>query len=516
MSLKDRWDEARAGRHRQRIRMRIEHEEWDRALNAVIDFAQWADGRIQDPGPWLDMTVLATHIVAHLDDSAEYSAFLTHFADPFLGDEHRPRPELLEAFASIATSADPEVMSSIGRWLTDARPRWPLGPYLMAHFDERRLDDADGPPLKDVASHFALTERRADSADLDHWRRHARLRRGSLLLLRGGDHGEARRLLADIDWSKLTTAEQLWMATALANSSRWTDRMRAMDIVLDLHRTRSSGRPGGRDVRTSDLRTAAAAIFKLSGLELPDAEKHRLQQLADDLFIGDECDRWHHFLSARQRLSNVGTLPFEQSPEVRPLLEKLAAVYPDRWEVVSQRFRILEAGWHGDYDDEAALPSNRQPDDRLRIFQAVSRVLNTLQNPDGEDGSLQERLEELFDCLEGIEATDDAAAARPLALIWPLLVDSAKESGSPPAEAARLAELHTAHAPPPGYGWWTLAAHLYDVDLDDAATLIAEHALRTEQHAPRPVVEFVASRRFQRATDDADRDAARRWIDRLP
>lgn len=518
MSLASRWQESRIRFFRARIDHLIERQKWQHALTTVIDFAQWADGRIDDVDVWLDMTVRATRIVGHLDDPAEYRAFLTHFAEPFLGGEHRPHTELLDAIASIADHVDPPVMISIGRWLADARPDWPLGPYLVGHFrelDDRRRPNVDG--AREAENYFHIATERADGLAQRHWSLHCRLRRGALLLSGGIDAGEGRRLLGELDWTGLQAAEQLWMAVALARSGRWTDRMRAMDIVLDLHRETSKARPGASDLRPRDLRRAASAIFRLAGLHLPEPESRRLDELTENLFTGDERRQWRAYLDARERLSQVAALPFDQADRAFATLDELADVHPQRWTPVIERFRILYSGWSGDYDATARVPTPMRDDKRLSVADTVARTLSILDDAESDAADLREHLERIDALLD--TAGDQDAALRPLALLWPQLVDAAPRFELRNVESllTRIARRYTERAPRPGYGWWSLAAHLYDAAIPDAADVVAEHARRAGADFPEDdeVRHFVAATRFRRAVDDRNARDARRWLDHL-
>ena len=522
--MRKRWQQARIRHHQKTIDDYVDDRQWSRALTAVIDFAQWADDRIDDPAIWLEMTVSATRIVTHLEDPAEYRAFLTHFATPFLGDEPTPRTSLLDAVADIADDVEPSVMASVGRWLTDARPDWPLGPYLVGHFreiDGRRQDDDVDP--RETATHFRLAARRADRCGHTDWYLHTRLREGALLLTTGADRRRGRRLLGDLDWSRLAPAEQLWMAVALTNSTRWTDRVRSMDIILDLHGAVTSARPDVRDLRLLDLRRAASTIFKLAGLDLPETERRRLEQLSTTLFSGDEQQQWHSFLKSRQRLSKVASLPFDQAGDVLSLVEKLAAVYPDRWQPANQRLQLLNAGWHGDSDASPNLPSFDRRGQRLPVADAVARLLDLFADIDDEEAptrAVETGLDDLFDTLTALDGADAAgSAARPVALVWPRLLAIASrldlEVLAP--KLATLATHHTAIAPAPGYGWWTLAAHLYDAGLDDAARTVAEAAVVDDRATDDDKLrDYVATRTFQEAVDRRDTQSARRWLERLP
>lgn len=525
--MKQRWYNAKIKRHRRRLDRLIEDGEWSRALTAVIDFAQWADGKITDADVWLEMTVSATRIVAHLDDPAEYRAFLVHFASPFLGDDQRPRRELLGALADIADQVDPTVMMSIGRWLVDARSRWALGPYLVGHFGElahrqRQLDE----PVRRVAEHFELAARRGEQAGEHRWALHARLRHAALLITSGEDRRTGHEILAQLDWSKLLPVEQLWMVVALAASPYWTDRLRSMDILLDLHRAVSAARPRVRRLTSEDLRRGASTVFRLAGLDLPEAEERRLQQLSDTLFGGDERREWDNFLRSRRRLSDVAGLPFDESEKVVGLLEKLQQVDPDRWQPVMERFRILRAGWLGDYHADRSAPSAHGRSRRLPVTDAIARLLDVLAaNGGGDDAKqatveqLEPPLERLLEALEGLQAADDAAAARPVALVWPRLLSVASRLPLPQLEPKliALARLHTSMGVPPGYGWWTLAAHLYDADLQQVAIIVADCALTAgSEGTDEQLRGYVASRAFRRAVDRQDPAAARRWLDALP
>ncbi len=521
MSLASRWEDARINYHRGRIRHLIDREKWPQALTAVVDFAQFADGRIDDAELWLEMTIRATEIVAHLDDPAEYRAFLIHFAAPFLEERPDALAEFVEAFAVVADHAEPSVMIEVGRWLADAQPTWPLGPYLVGHFNEAKTrHDGDRTEFAQAAAQFEVVANRAHIAALKAWNLHARLRQGALLLTTGTDRRRGRQILGNLDWTQLFPREQLWMAVSLASSARWSDRLRAMDIVLDLHHAVKSGRPRYRKLKLRDLRRTAATIFKLAGLKLPDAEDRRLGELSETLFSADEARKWTSFLQTRRRLAKVAALPFDQGDQVVGLLTKLSSVYPDRWEPAAKRFQILTSGWNGDYGSTKSVPSPSRHDRRLPIVDAVARLVSLLANPTKENADndlLSDALADLIDSLSSMGPGEDGAAARPVALVWPkLLAQQRVDLAEHEDELTRLADLHASLAPPPSYGWWPLAAHIYEAELDEAAAKIASQARVSDTPAADPRLRrYVAARTFRRAVNNRDAAEARKWLDSL-
>lgn len=524
MSLRNRWRTTRIRRYRKRIESLIDDGQWAPALTAVIDFAQWAEGNIDDAEVWLDMTISATRIVGHLKDPAEYRAFLTHFADPFLGDEERPRPELLKAFAGISEHVEPAVMRSIGRWLSDARPRWPLGPYLIAHF--REIDDSSDvdADIDAAATQFGIAAQRAEAIDERHWQLHAELRRGALLLTSGHARRQGRDILGQLNWSELRPEEQLWMAVALANSPQWTDRLRSIDIVLDLYDAVSRARPSHRHLKLRDLRRAASTLFKLAGLNLPEAESRRIAQLSETLFDGPRREKWSDFLEARQRLSELASLPFDESSKAQALLDELSAVHPERWQPATRRFQILEAGYRGTYRANDNTLSANGRDHRLPIADRVAELLDMLAIDDAsrveiDSDEVATAIDDLNDVLDGLSVDGDGAAARPVALVWPRLLDVAShlDVDALSSRLTMLARHHTTLAPPPTYGWWNLSAHLYDAAFDDAADVVATTALSADrQRADETLRGEVATRAFERAVENRDTANARRWLDELP
>lgn len=527
MSFTSRWEDGRHRLYQARVRSLIGNQRWAEALTAVIDLAQWSQGRIFEREAWLELLINATEIVGHLEEPGEYRAFLDHFGVPFLGEGPEPDSDLIAAFSTMATYAEPALMIDIGAWLTDARPDWPLGPYLAGHFQELAAREKGSD--QDVAAatrHLRVAEERGRRGGQPMWESHARLRRGALLLTSGVDRRKGRKILGDLDWTRYFAPDQLWMALALTSSPRWIDRLRAMDIILDLHRAISQARPHYRDLRLDDLRRAASTVFKLAGLRLSDSEDNRLEELSETLFVGAELQYWKSYLQARRRLSKISELPVDQADEVMPLLEKLSAVYPDRWQAVDRRFRILRSGWTGKYSSTASVPTPRRRDMRLPITDAIAEVLSLLRNLDDESATpevrLLESLNRLNDALSTLEPDGDGGAARPVALVWPAVLDASSKLSLELPEAAelkaslrRLAQEHARVAPPPTYGWWILAAHLYDADLDGAADAVAKRALDSQPHPDEPTAAFVISRAFASAVESEDAASAQGWLKAL-
>lgn len=518
MSLATRWEQARLRFYRARIRHLVADERWTQALGAVIDFAQWAEGRIEDLQVWLDLTVWATEIVAHLDDPAEYRAFLTHFAEPFLGGRRHPRPELLAAFASIADESEASVMISIGKWLTDARPEWPLGPYMVGHFLEVNSPATELRQQADtIASHYQLAAERAAASQQRRWELHMQLRRGALLLSTGSDRKLGRHLLMELDWTELHPREQIFMAVGLASSSLWTDRLRAMDILLDLHRALDRVLPGYRSVNRRDLRRAAAMIFKLADLHLPEAENRRLEELSTTLFTAEEQWQWKGFVDARRQLSELASAPFDRSADALAQLDTLAGQYRRRWQPVADRLRILRAGYAGSHDGIEKAPAPRRPGDRLPVVDHIAVILSELELRDDTNSSVGEHLDQLCSVLSRDEAADDGGALRPLALVWPKLLNNRSDFdvSTHRDQLVKLAEYHADIAPAPSYGWWPLAAHLYDANLDEVARPIARRALLSGDAVDKKIRFFVATRAFRQAVAERKTRWARRWLEEL-
>ena len=517
MSIASRWEQARLRFYDARIRHLIDDGKWSAALTAVIDFAQWAHDRIDDTQIWVDMTVSATEIVAHLDDPGEYRAFLAHFADPFLGDERRPRAELIEAFADIADDVDPTVMVAVGRWLSDARPMWPLGPYLMGHFRELASRTTDErPAVAPIAGHFQMAAARAEQSGLHAWHLHARLREGSLFLTTGADRRKGRLILGELDWTGLYPEEQLWMAVALAASVQWTDRLRAMDIVLDLHRAIEQVRPGYQSVRLRDLRRAGATIFKLADLHLPEPESRRQQELSEALFVDEQRQEWQAFLDARRELADLANLSLDKSDQALSLLDQLSESHRRRWQPASDALRILSAGLSGDYAGTGSAPSPRRHSHRIPIVDHVAAVLSALSEVDDQTSdTVSERLHRLNDLLA--DAPHDPAALRPIALIWPRLLENPELLADEKLrqELTQLADQYAATAPPPSFGWWSLAAHLYNANLPAPARHFAHRALAAGPTDDPKTQRFVAQKAFAQALEDRDALDARRWVDAL-
>lgn len=511
MSLSQRWQQARLRFYRGRIRHFIDDQKWSEALAAIIDFAQWAQDRIDDAQVWVNLTVAATEVVAHLDDPGEYRAFLEHFASPFLGDPKRPRPQILEAFADIAEDADPAVMIAVGRWLTDARPHWPLGPYLMGHYGEELALDG-GPPGGDIARYFERAARRARRNDLSQWQGHAELRAGAFLINHGADPGRGRQILGGLDWTQLTPPDQLWMARALSSSPEWTDRLRAMDILLDLHRALQSVQPGYQSLRRRHLQQAALAIFKLAKLDLPELEERRQRELSDALFTGPAHRQWQEFLKARRQLSALANRPLSDRDEALALLDQLATTDGDRWAVAAQSLRILAAGRQGEYGPSQNVPRRQTHSERLPLVDATAALLAALQSDPLDTESVSDALERLLARHAG--SSDDPASLRPIALLWTPIVERAPllcEAGFAD-ELRQLARAYAASAPPPSFGWWALAAQLYNAQLPEAAAPIAARARASGPSANRNLRQFVARQALRQALDNRDARQAKRWL----
>ncbi len=515
MTLTERWSTHRLKVRLTAVRYALhEDKNPELALTALIDTARWCQGRFETPAVWLELILLATEVAIYLDKPGEYHAFLEYFGETGLPDDPRPPRELFDTLQERHRDISPDNLHGVGVWLRDLRPTWPLGPYLIGHALSHRALARH----LDAAEAFAQAARRAERAGDDTWAAHCRLRQGSTLLTTGAQVSQGRQILGKLDWSRLGPRDRLWMSVALSSSPRWTDRVRALDILLDLHRAISRARPDHRTLRLTDLRRGAARVFKMAGLTLPEIEAERLEEVSHTFFSGEERQRWLGHLSARQQLSRVASLPMDQAEEVFPLLDKLAAIYPDRWRPAKEGFRVLSRAWTGHHDPTAGTPGPRRRDPRLPVVDGVGRVLALLaphQNTRLQD--LLDALATLNNTLSTLKDHDDGADLRPIALIWPRLLESTASPDQPglPEALATLATHYARNAPPPGYGWWPLAAHLFQAGFPGAATPIAEAALDHAPHRRDSISRFVARSRFQEAVETTDAPTARRWLDAL-
>lgn len=519
MSLLRSFHEARFHFLRGRIQHLIDNRHFNRALTEIIDLARWAQQHDVGAQTWIDLLIASTHIVAHLSDPSEYNAFLAHFELPLLGDGPRPHPSFLQALADIEPESDPLVLTEVGRWLQDARPDWASGPYLVGHFLERYLrnrppDGHHQQQLQLAADAFQLSQHRAHNTGDILMERHARLRLGAFLITSQLHPAQGRQLLTTLDWTALSPADQLWMALAMAQSHQWADRVRAMDILLDLHRGLSLARPELGGLRELDLRLTASALFKLASIEMPDIEARRLHELTETLFLGSSRTQWSAFLAARKELSQAITLPITQIHEVFPLLDKLAMVYPRRWQSAAQRLHILASALADAYQSTPATPGPHTRNPRIPLTDCIARALVCFSpSPTPEPPTLPQRLlalQTLNEHLASLHPHLDSAAARPLAILWPRLLRAGADLEE---EITTLAQHHARLGTPPSYGWWLLSAHLYQSDFPRAARIIAERALESTGPNGSDLAIYVARKSFRAAKNAGDLEALRRWVD---
>lgn len=527
MSLFQSLSDARLRFLQSRIEELIEAEKYSEALTAVIDLANWCRGRNLEQTVWTDLLLWATKIAAHLDDPGEYRAFLAHFDILLLGTSPEPSGPLLAALLEIQSQSSPALMIDLGRWVQDSRPGWALGPYVKGHFLEKKLRNReesstkDGPTanrsegeLQECAQAFKTAIQRAEAAGQKEFALHLRLRAGAFLLTSQFDPEGGRELLHQIDWAALHPEDQLWMAIAMASSHLWTDRVRAMDILLDLHWGVDRALPEFRHLRLHDLRHGAATIFKLAALYMPEAEEQRLEELLDTLFHGPEKEQWAGYLQARKQLSKAANLPLEQTGDVQRLLDKLTRVYPHRWRSSSQEFEILLAGLDGSYNPRAGLPGPRTRARRLPVIDRLASALQAFQ-PDSI-ATLEvrtETIDKLLESLRELSPQEDLLSARPLAILWPRLLSQAQEHRR---QILELAQEHHRLGTRPSYGWWLLSAHLFEAQQDEAGELIAARALSSDGPLANEIARFAASKAFHFAARSGNLEAMRRWLPLLP
>ncbi|TXD38601.1 hypothetical protein FRC98_06885 [Lujinxingia vulgaris] len=506
MSLRDRFDEARAGYFASRHRQLRQRGKWADALATLVDEAGWLARHNPTSARWLDLLVEATEVAAQLDDLAEYRAFLNHFADQLLPQDADAEPRVWAALEPLEDLRDTATLEALGTWLTLARPDWPAGPYLEGHALEQSASTSSD--LLRAAQAFALAARRAEGATTregERFRRHCQLRRGALELNMSLNRSAGQTTLGRLNWSEFARAEQLWMAHALTHSERWSDRVRVIDLLLDALRELPSEATSTQGL--DDLCAIARELLGNAPLQLHPTEIDRLPELITTLFDATERAHWERHLQARERLQHLVNSPLSEScaaAEVKAALEDLAHNAPLRWQSVAQHAGMLLSAPEQRPDD--LVQHTREP-----IAHFYATLADTLASAERglPSADLLASLNAAAGALE-----DEAGALRALALIWPALLDhtSLPPSDACLAELIALARIH-ARGPSPSYGWWALAAHLYRAGLSACAWPVAQRALQHpfagEAH---DIIYYVKTHTLKEAASREDAASASRWL----
>ncbi|RVU44169.1 hypothetical protein EA187_11525 [Lujinxingia sediminis] len=513
MSLRDRFDEARASYFASRQRQLRQRGLWTDALDTLVDEADWLSRRAPGSSRWPDLLMEATEVAANLDDLTEYRAFLRHFADHVLPEGPGTDTRLWDALKPLEDLKHAAALEVLGSWLTLARPESATGPYLEGHAIEGRHATPDDRRRADQA--FALAAHRAelattqDPAEYGRLQRHCELRRGALSLNTGLDRRATQTPLGHLNWSMFSRAEQLWMAHALTHSERWIDRVRVIDLLLDALRETPDRTASAQD--PDELRTIARELLSNAPLQLHPAELERLPELIATLFDETECAHWQRHLQARERLQHLVSSPLQKTDaaaEVKATLERLALDAPSRWQPVAQHAAMLLT--RTEHHPDSPVPINRDP--LAEYYATLSETLASLDREHPPAGLLG-RLNAAARALE-----DDTGALRALALIWPELLEqtSADSRARLLPELLDLASLH-ARGPSPSYGWWALAAHLYRAGLPGCALPFAERARQEgSRSAKEDIIFYVKSKTLKEAASRRDAALARSWLTLSP
>lgn len=514
MSLRDRFDEARASYFASRQRQLRQRELWADALATLVDEADWLARRAEASDRWPELLIEATEVAANLDDLAEYRAFLRHFGDHLLPEGPGAEARIWDALKPLEELNHAPTLQALGAWLTLARPDSAAGPYLEGHALEASSHLASRDRLR-ADQAFALAARRARASE-PHAReerpqlqRHCELRRGALSLNSGLNRSAGQQALGQLNWSAFSRTEQLWMAHALTHSERWVDRVRVIDLLLDALRDRPDTGTPGQDLE--DLRAIARELLGNAPLQLHPVELERLPDLIATLFDEAECAHWQRHLKTRERLQHLVSAPLQKldtAGEANATLERLALDAPSRWQPVAQHAAMLLSP--AESLANSPVPAERDP--LAHFYATLADTLAKLTHA--------HHLAGLLDPLSAAARAlaDDTGALRALALLWPRILEQ-PEITSDEALLPELVDLASQHArgPSPSYGWWALAAHLYRAGLPACALPFAERARQNGDDSERgDIFYYVKSETLKEAASRRDAALATTWLTLSP
>ncbi|RAL21707.1 hypothetical protein DL240_12700 [Lujinxingia litoralis] len=500
MSLSDRLNQARASYFAARHRHLRERGAWADALASLVDEASWIANHPAPSSRWVEILMEATEIAAHLEDASEYRAFLNFFADHLLGTGEAREQALLDALGELHDLSQPRALEELGSWLAVARHTWPLGPYLKAHGLEQRPDTN----LHLVLEALESAARRAEAGAQPRFARHCRMRQAALRLTCGQERHLAYPVLNRLNWAELDLQEQLWMAHALTFSERWIDRVRAIDMLLDLNRLHARNEAPG--ITAEMLQESARGLLRRAPLHLHRIEAERLPELLDALVVPDQRAHWQHHLEARQALQSLVDAPLDTATSIeqaRAHLDALYAMEPERWGPAARSFGMLFAP-----PSSEASPALASTNVIARFYLALTDTLHAL-DAHANPGVALDRLNASCAAL-GEERT----SLRVLALLWPRLFEHL-DRPQLVALADPLEHLAAYHSlgPTPSYGWWTLAAHQYARGLDASGFLTAERARQEPVHGvDADIFNYVKSKTLKNAASRRDAALSARWL----
>lgn len=525
--------QAQAQWHMQRARAALGHDDWARALEALMPLARLGTEQHLTATAWRELLgeMVWLGVRGQLKDA------LSEVFDQYiwLGWSGRSAEGQPWALSRALVEAEQRGVWSTGAHVGDLLgriyPTCALGPYASAHFREleqlaQRDPRAMAAQAQANASRFARAQSLAEDTRYEALARHCALRRGVAQLLGGAEQDQGRRLLKALARQDLSPEERMWYALGMARSAFWLDRVRALDTLDALAQDVRARRPGYHDLPLARLQEVVQfALDQEPPGALHDTEEERLRELIDEVFQGDEAARTAQLdtLELRLKLAETTNQPLAEADPIIALLHARATHLGDEaWARAAASVELLRA--HLTDADAPPAPERAGEDDPLRFAHIAIDLLRADRQDDAH--ALEAALRRAHHALVSPGRASQPAALVPLASVWPTLLRRAAVKLPRDADEAAqhahatLSELTgdalaawSRHAPRPSYGWWPLAAHALAAKLGHAADMAGRRAIAERESAEAALRDRVIGGMLAWTGQRGDRVQLLRWLE---
>ena len=313
--------------------------------------------------------------------------------------------------------------SGLGELESKYSHRFLIAQIVVSEFPENafaRIQLADyadraNHPRKSVAALFQQAVEMEEGAWLE-------LRTG-VALVHAGLFSDGRKYLRGLKRDELSERELLWLVGGLSRTQKWLDRLRAFDILIDLHRSLALEKYTERELSRKEWSGAFFDFLNSLPVELNVQEQERYEEESN---IFDEAPR----------KALVESLLFRSSLESESAnLDSLAElILPTPMSEIALALR---------FEDAEMLKSN---------CETLARMCRT----EPEE-------------VKGI----------PVAILWPFLLK--KELELEQDVVTDIAKYFAENARTPSYGWAALSAKFFKLKYPDAGISVAKSMLRDNE-----------------------------------
>lgn len=519
------WAKAQARFYVQRAQSHCQQKYWSPALNMLMQLAKLGTEQNLNTQTWRTLVRTTLDVAARGGKRKAMAEVIEGYAWlAWSGQSHDTLPwSTQQCFATAEQFGHWDAGAALGDLLARQYPNYPHAPYASAHFRElQKISEGDLEPalMQANARRFGLAHQLALDTNQPKLAQHCLLRQGVALLLGGEAQNKGRKLLKSLQLDAFTPQEQLWYMIGMSRSDFWLDRVRAAD-VLDARATAvKASRPDAGPFTVEQMQRCVEYLFSRDGLDLQSAEEDRLEALIDLVFDGNKQQNMRHILSVRAKLQAQRDLPLAQSTHIADLLQ--ADHTSELWRKSASSFKYLGrfALQTMSPQDVESIP-RQAPDPFLLGAHATLEILHAKQKQDM--GALIQALQHTLNSMREQpqwyrypERLAPLASAWPGVLEWLASVDDEDELKDHALELVQDNVVQwTKYAPRPGYGWWLLAAHLQNANLDDAARCVAQRALNMQRQSPeeQTVRDEVMSKIIAQVIQQDDQITMLKWLE---